>query len=57
LEQDVQSEIQGLSQLLTGRITELAERYESTLPQLNTQVAELEKIVTSHLSKMGFTWK
>jgi len=57
LEQDVQSETQKVSQRLTGRITELAERYESTLPQLNIQVAELEKKVTSHLSKMGFAWK
>ncbi|BAQ34150.1 type I restriction-modification system subunit M [Dehalococcoides sp. UCH007] len=57
LAQDVQSEIQRVSQLLTGRITELAERYENTLPLLNTQVADLEQKVNSHLSKMGFTWK
>ncbi|MCF7635010.1 MAG: type I restriction-modification protein subunit M [Dehalococcoides mccartyi] len=57
LAQDVQSEIQRVSQRLTGRITELAERYENNLPQLNTKVMELEKKVTSHLSKMGFTWK
>ncbi|KSV17226.1 type I restriction-modification protein subunit M [Dehalococcoides mccartyi] len=57
LEQDVQSEIQRISQRLNGRITELAERYENTLPLLNTQVVEVEKKVTSHLSKMGFTWK
>ena len=57
LAQDLQSEIQRISQQLTGRITELAERYEKTLPRLNTQVAELEQKVNSHLTKMGFTWK
>lgn len=57
LGQDVQAEIQRVSQRLTGRIAELAERYESTLPQLNSQVVELEKQVATHLSKMGFTWK
>jgi type I restriction enzyme M protein len=57
LEQNGQSEIQRVSQRLTGRITELAERYENTLPQLNAQMAELEQKVNSHLSKMGFAWK
>lgn len=57
LEQDVQSEIQRVSQQLTGRITELAVRYENTLPQLNAKVAESEEKVNSHLFKMGFIWK
>lgn len=57
LKQDVHSEIQRVSQRLTVRITELAERYECTLPQLNTQVVELEKKVDLHLNKMGFIWK
>ena len=56
LEQDVQTEIQRVSQRLTGRVKELAERYEKTLPQLTTEVAELEKKVSAHLNKMGFTW-
>ncbi len=57
LENDVQAEIQRVSQRLTGRIKELAERYERTLPQLTAEVAELEKEVDSHLDKMGFSWK
>jgi type I restriction enzyme M protein len=57
LEQHGQSEIQRVTQGLAMRITELAERYENTLPQLNTQVTELEQKVNYHLSKMGFTWK
>jgi len=57
LAQDVQMEIQRVSQRLSGRIKELAERYEITLPQLNTQAAELEKKVNGHLGNMGFLWK
>jgi len=57
LEQDVQSEIQRVSQRLTGRIKELAERYEDTLSCLSTEVAELEKKAHTHLGNMGFLWK
>jgi type I restriction enzyme M protein len=57
LEQDVQAEIQRVSQRLTGRIKELAERYESTLPTLSSEVNALEKKVQAHLAKMGFAWK
>jgi type I restriction enzyme M protein len=38
-------------------VKELAERYESTLPNLTHQVADLEKKVAQHLERMGFTWK
>ncbi len=57
LEQDVQTEIQRVSQRLTGRIKELSERYESTLPKLSAEMTELEKKVNAHLYKMGFSWK
>ena len=57
LEEDVQAEIHKVSQRLTERIKELAERYEDTLPQLNTRVVELEKKLTSHLSRMGYRWE
>jgi type I restriction enzyme M protein len=57
LEEDVQSEIQRVSQRLTGRIKELAERYEITLPSLTTEVNGMEKKVHAHLDKMGFSWK
>jgi type I restriction enzyme M protein len=56
LEQDVQDEIQRVNQRLTGRIKELVERYESTLPALKTKVDDLEKSVNAHLAKMGFSW-
>lgn len=41
---------------ITERVTELAERYEQTMPQLETEVAELESKVKSHLERMGFEW-
>ena len=39
-----------------GRVTELAERYGQTLPEIETEVAELEGKVKSHLERMGFVW-
>jgi type I restriction enzyme M protein len=51
----VQSELDRVSQGLTGRMRELAERYGTPLPQVVSQVEELEKRVAGHLKKMGFT--
>lgn len=39
---------------LTKRIVELYERYENTLSELNTKLAEEEKVVFGHLTQMGF---
>jgi type I restriction enzyme M protein len=55
IEQDVQSEMQRISQRLTGRIKELAERYDEPLPALENDVENMEKKVRGHLEKMGFT--
>ncbi len=57
LESDIQTEMQRISQRLTGRIKELAERYETPLPNLKKDVEELEEKVNTHLKKMGFVWK
>jgi type I restriction enzyme M protein len=57
LENDVQTEMQRISQRLTGRIKELAERYENPLPSLDKEAGELEKKIHAHLTKMGFVWK
>lgn len=38
----------------TKRIVELYERYENTLSELNTKLAEEEKEVAAHLAQMGF---
>lgn len=52
----VQGELDRVSQTLTGRIRELAERYESPLPQIANELEELSKRVDEHLKKMGVTW-
>lgn len=52
---DVKSELDRISQQLTNRIKELAERYDKTLPYLNENVQSLESKVTEHLKKMGFS--
>ncbi|QNJ97045.1 type I restriction-modification system subunit M [Constantimarinum furrinae] len=49
-------EIDQISQLLTNRIKELAERYDTPLPKSNQLVTELENTVNAHLEKMGFAW-
>ena len=53
----VQGELDRVSQKLTGRIGELAERYATPLPQLADEVAALAARVEGHLSKMGASWK
>jgi type I restriction enzyme M protein len=46
-----------VSQALTQRVKELAERYENPLPQQASHVDELEQEVNRHLERMGFLWK
>ena len=50
----IHGEMDRISQALTRRVKELAERYETPLPQAAAQVTELEKKVNRHLEKMGF---
>lgn len=57
LERSVKTEMERISQRLTQRIKELAERYETPLPKQTTDVTELETKVNAHLQKMGFVWK
>ncbi|MCE9519746.1 MAG: type I restriction-modification system subunit M [Verrucomicrobia bacterium] len=49
----VQGELDRVSQTLTGRIRQLAERYATPLPQLTDEVAMLAARVDGHLKKMG----
>ncbi len=49
----VQGELDRVSQTLTGRIRQLAERYATPLPQLIDEVALLAAKVDGHLRKMG----
>ncbi|NDG42250.1 MAG: type I restriction endonuclease subunit M, partial [Betaproteobacteria bacterium] len=53
----VQGELDRVSQTLTGRIRELAERYATPLPKLTDEVAVLAARVEKHLAKMGASWK
>jgi len=53
----VQGELDRVSQTLTGRIRQLAERYATPLPQLTDEVAALAAKVDGHLKKMGASWK
>ena len=37
-------------------LNELAERYDTSLPAIDKELAELESRVNAHLVKMGFVW-
>ena len=52
----VQSELDRVSQALTGRIKQLAERYATPLPKLTEELDILASRVDEHLKKMGFVW-
>jgi type I restriction enzyme M protein len=56
IEQRIRTEMDNISHRLTQRIKELADRYETPLPQLNNEVALLIKKVEEHLKKMNFKW-
>ena len=56
LDTTIHSEMDRISHQLTQRVMELAERYESPMPQMVGRVAELEAKVNCHLDKMGFAW-
>ncbi len=53
----VQGELDRVSQTLTGRIRQLAERYATPLPQLSGEIAALAARVDGHLKMMGAVWK
>ena len=52
----LQGELGRVSQTLTGRVRELAERYATPLPRLVDEVAALSARVDGHLKKMGAVW-
>lgn len=53
----VQGELDRVSQTLTGRIRQLAERYATPLPQIIGEVTALAAHVDEHLKKMGAVWR
>jgi type I restriction enzyme M protein len=56
LDAAIHGEMDRISHALTQRVKELAERYETSMPQMVSRVAELEGRVNQHLGKMGFAW-
>ena len=52
----VHGELDRVSQALTGRVKELAERYGQAMPALTQHVTAMEARVAGHLVRMGFTW-
>jgi type I restriction enzyme M protein len=56
IQANIQTEIDAISQRLTGRVKELAERYATTLVGLNKSTQTQEEKVLQHLQKMGLVW-
>ncbi len=52
----IHGELDRVAQTLTGRILQLAERYDSPLPQIGDEVAMLTARVDEHLKKMEAAW-
>jgi type I restriction enzyme M protein len=53
---DVGAELDRVSQDLSGRVRELAERYALPMAQLTDEVEALAARVETHLRKMGTSW-
>lgn len=56
MEQRIRTEMDNISHRLTQRIKELAERYETPLPQLNNSANDLSAKVEEHLKRMNYKW-
>ena len=52
----LQGELDRVSQTLTARIRQLAERYDTPLPNLVDEVTNLSVQVDEHLKRMGAVW-
>jgi type I restriction enzyme M protein len=52
----VAGEVDRLSQMLTGRVKELAGRYAVPMPAITANVEKLSIKVDAHLKRMGFVW-
>jgi type I restriction enzyme M protein len=52
----VQGELDRVSQGLTGRVRQLADRYTTPLPRLEAEIADLSARVARHLKAMGASW-
>ena len=56
LDTAIQGEMDRVSQQLTYRVKELAERYDIAFPEMAIRVTDLEAKVHRHLERMGFSW-
>ncbi len=56
LEAAVHAELARITQRLTQRVKELADRYGVSLPAVRSQVDDLQAKVDAHLLRMGFKW-
>lgn len=56
MEQRIRTEMDNISHRLTQRIKELADRYETPMPKLSSEVDELTAKVENHLKQMNFVW-
>jgi type I restriction enzyme M protein len=54
METRILGEVDRQSQILAGRVKELAERYNETLPEIEKETLKLTRKVTEHIEKMGF---
>ncbi|MFA6373518.1 MAG: type I restriction-modification system subunit M [Methanothrix sp.] len=57
LDAAIHGEMDRISQALTQRVKELAERYAKPLPKLTEEVETLSENVNEHLKRMGFSWR
>jgi len=55
LKDQIHGEMDRISQSLTQRVKELAERYEHPLSELTDKVSDMESKVSQHLERMGFS--
>jgi len=54
---DIKTELDHVSQKLTRRINEFADRYATPLPDMSEEVEALSAKVDEHLKMMGFVWE
>lgn len=52
----IHGELDRITQALTQRVSDLADRYETPLPEATAEVAALQAKVDAHLKRMGFAW-
>jgi type I restriction enzyme M protein len=56
MEHLLKSEMDAISHRLTERIKELGERYETPMPKLTNDIADLTAKVEDHLKQMNYAW-